>query len=149
MKKKKRFTNIKTTVILTSFLLFFLLSLCVFSLDKYLYQIQQTEWLSKLENYDNFTMSIRTQNRCQKREIMQYNGKKIVFDCIEQVYVHYGSITIFLTDALKENYITIDSILSHMIKERNQKNLYLYRNQKLDIEFYIRITEEEIIFSLS
>ena len=36
-----------------------------------------------------------------------------------------------------------------MIKERNQKNLYLYRNQKLDIEFYIRITEEEIIFSLS
>ena len=100
MKKKKRFTNIKTTVILTSFLLFFLLSLCVFSLDKYLYQIQQTEWLSKLENYDNFTMSIRPQNRCQKREIMQYNDKKIVFDCIEQVYVHYGTITIFLTDAL-------------------------------------------------
>ena len=121
----------------------------MFSLDKYLYQIQQTEWLSKLENYDNFTMSIRTQNRCQKREIMQYNDKKIVFDCIEQVYVHYGTITIFLTDALNENYITIDSILSHMIKERNQKNLYLYRNQKLDIEFYIRITEEEIIFSLS
>ena len=144
MSEKKKFTHLKMTLLLTSFLLFLLLSLCVFTLDKYLYQFQRTEWLSKIDNYDNFTLTMLPQNRCQKREIMEYENKKIIFDCIEQVYVHYGSITLFLEEALKKNYITIDSILSHTIKE--DKNLYFYQNQKLNMKFYIRLTDNEILF---
>ena len=148
MKKKKMHS--KKTVVLLSFFLFLLLVVVVFSLDNYLYVIQRKERLSKLDNYDNFTMTAHFENRCQDREIMEVDEKKIVFSCIDQIYIHYGSVSLFLEDALNNEYITIDSLLSHTIKRSNKEkedtDLYYYQNMRENISFEILIDEVSVVF---
>ena len=147
MKKKKMHS--KKTFVLLSFFLFLLLVVAVFSLDNYLYVIQRKERLSKLDNYDNFTMTAYFENRCQDREVMEVDEKKIIFSCIDQIYIHYGSVSLFLEDALNNEYITIDSLLSHTIKRSNKAEataLYYYQNTRKNINFEILIDETSIVF---
>lgn len=150
MKKRKFHFKMKKTLWLISLnvlLVFFLAILC---LDNYLYQIQREERLSKVENYNDFTMTFHEENRCQNHQIMNINNQKLIYNCIEQIYIHYGSVTIFLNYALENNYITLDDILSHTIKIDNKENkdikVYLYENKKTNSSFTISISEEEIIF---
>lgn len=150
MKKRKFHFKMKKTLWLISLnvlLVFFLAILC---LDNYLYQIQREERLSKVENYNDFTMTFHEENRCQNHQIMNINNQKLIYNCIDQIYIHYGSVTIFLNYALENNYITLDDILSHTIKIDNKENkdikVYLYENKKTNSSFTISISEEEIIF---
>lgn len=150
MKKRKIYFKIKQTMLLISLnvlLIFFLAILC---LSNYLYQIQREERLSKLENYNDFTMTFHEENRCQNHQVMNIDNKKLFFNCIDQIYVHYGSVTIFLNYALENNYITLNDILTHTIKIDNKENkdikVYLYENKKANSSFTISVSEEEIIF---
>lgn len=149
MKKNKKISATKKTIALLSFSLFLILALVIFSLDNYLFTIQRTERLSKLENYDNFTMTANFEKRCQNHEIMTIDGKKLYYDCIDQIYVHYGSISLFLEEALEKEYITIESLLSHTIKMPSKEettSIYLYQNTRKNLCFEIYIDETSITF---
>lgn len=149
MKKNKKINTTKKTIYVLSFSLFLILTLVVFSLDNYLFTIQRTERLSKLENYDNFTMTANFEKRCQNHEIMRFDEKKLYYDCIDQIYIHYGSISLFLEEALEKEYITIESLLSHTIKMPSQEkdsSIYLYQNTRKNICFEIYIDDTSIIF---
>ena len=149
MKKNKKINTTKKTIYVLSFSLFLLLALVIFSLDNYLFTIQRIERLSKLENYDNFTMTAHFENRCQNHEIMRFDEKKLYYDCIDQIYIHYGSISLFLEEALEKVYITIESLLSHTIKMPSQEkdsSIYLYQNIRKNICFEIYIDDTSIIF---
>ena len=150
MKKETKVKKPKRVIYLLSFCLFLLLVFIIFSLDNYLFTIQRTERLSKLENYDNFTMTAHFENRCQNHEIMTIDEKTLYYECIDQIYIHYGSMSVFLKEALEKEYVTIESILSHTIKissqEEGSSTVYLYQNTRKGINFEIYITDTSITF---
>ncbi len=150
MKKPKHRFKIKKTFYLVSIFIFLLFALVTFSLNNYLFTIQRTERLSKLENYENFTMTANFESRCQNHEIMTIDDKKIYYECIDQIYIHYGTISLFLQEALEKEYITIESILSHTIKMPSKKeesfSIYLYQNTRKNLCFEIFIDENSIVF---
>ncbi len=150
--KKTRFRfKLRKTIIFISLTIMLLFFLAVLSLDNYLYKIQREERLSKIENYSEFTITVNEEKRCQNRKIIDIGNKSLNFYCFDQVYIHYGSVTIFLIDALKNNYITIEDILSHTTKiedglKNGGVNVYIYENKKSNTIFAINVDQSSITF---
>ena len=129
--------------------LFLLLVLDVVGLNQYLYTVQRIDRFENRED-DDFFLSFSLETRPQTTYRTTVSSHAIYYEGIDQIYIHYGSVSLFLEDALNNEYITIDSLLSHTIKRSNKEeedtDLYYYQNTRENISFEILIDEVSIVF---
>ena len=87
-----------------AWVLFFFVVLLLFvttlGLQNYLYRIQQDERLSGIDNYLDYNISVRTQNRREKKFKFQYENDNYYYDGIDEIFISYGSTTAFLVEII-------------------------------------------------
>lgn len=152
--KRKEIKKCKTFTLLIVLLTFLSLVLTAFSLQLYLYQIQKEERLGKVEEYDNFILTVVKQKRQVKKLQFQYKNCNYYFDGIEEIYISYGSTKVFLEEAIKEEYINIEDIIinCNLVEEEGNNKTYIHKSNDEKKSYQIKIEEKEnltnIIFTL-
>lgn len=145
MKKRKiRFTKLKCTILFIVLFFLFLIAFLSFNLERQLYEMQKEKRLQKVEDFNMFEISYHEQNRCQKKEIFVYQDVSYSYDCLENVFVSFGSTKITLKEAITKNYITLDMILQKMMKwEYDIPDALLYTKKKTTFDYQIIVREND------
>lgn len=143
----KKFIRQKRKFFFLFFLFMALLFILIyFSLMNYLYQIQRTERLSKLDEDETYTLSYSKQNRCKTSYIFTYDNYKYYYDCLNEVYISYGSTGVFLQDALNNKYVTLDDLITDTVKKtvNSNKTIY-YHHSSIEGKSYKIAIEDQTI----
>ncbi len=128
MKKKSSiFIKLKLKFVLLLFTIFFILFLFSFLLLNYLYDVQRIERLEKIEDYTDFVLSYDELNRCVNKDAFTLDNTTFIYECVDEVYLYYGSTKATLEEVLKSHYLSLDDILKSMKKNTNyDENTTLY-----------------------
>ncbi len=116
--------------------------LLVFLLNYYLYCLQRLERIEKIDDYTDYTISYYEQNRCQTKEKFKYDGYTYYYDCLENVYLNYGSTQMTLEEAITGEYLSLSSFISNL-KVEYQENQIVYTKSASSITsgYQVIITE--------
>lgn len=148
--------NLKKTKRIAWVLFFFvvlLLLVTTLGLQNYLYRIQQDERLSGIDNYLDYNITVRTQNRREKKCQFQYETDNYYYDGIDAIFISYGSTTAFLKEMIEKEYLTLNDIIKNMVLiPTSEENVswYVHNSSYEDQRFIIQIVEydsyRDIIF---
>lgn len=119
MARKKKNVFVKKSKRKLFFLFFFFLLLLFFLfffLEYRLYELQREERLLKVKDYTSYTLSYQKQNRCQKREVFSKENTHYYYDCLDNVYLTYGSVETTLEEVILNDLLSLDVLLSRMQK---------------------------------
>lgn len=141
--------NIKKTKRVAWVLFFFvvlLLFVTTLGLQNYLYRIQQDERLRGIDNYLDYNISVRIQNRREKKFQFRYENDYYYYDGIDEFFVFYGSTTAFLEEIIKKEYLSIKDITKNMaLIPAEEKNIswYVHDSSHEDQRFIVQIVTHE------
>jgi len=123
------------------FIIFFLLVL----LNSYLFEIQKEERLSKKSDFKNYKITYIKENRCQKKERIKKENISYIFDCLDMVYVTFGTTKITLEEAIEKNYLDLATLLENttLIGKEENASIYEKKPKKEEDPYLIKILEEE------
>ena len=88
--------------------------LLVFLLNYYLYCLQRLERIEKIDDYMDYTISCHKQNRCQVKEKFWYDGYTYYYDCLENVFLNYGTTQMTLEEAIMGEYLSLNRFVSNL-----------------------------------
>ena len=136
----------KRVVWLIFFLVVLLLFLATVGLQNYLYRIQQDERLSGVENYLDYKITVREQNRKEKKLRFQYNNDNYYYDGIDEIFISYGSTTAFLEEIIEKEYLMLKNILDSMVfvdSDEDHVDWYVHNSSYPEQRFIIQIITYE------
>lgn len=140
-RREKYLKKQKHLVIYTILLILIVILLLGLLLDKHLYDLQREERISKIEDYRNFHLSYQEQNRCKLEEKFQIEDTTIYYDCLEEVYIKYGSTLTTLKDVMESGYLTVKDILSQT--KEGEDGIYYHSATKDAMGYQIKLIENE------
>ena len=133
-----------------AWVLFFFVVLLLFvttlGLQNYLYRIQQDERLTGIDNYLDYNISVRTQNRREKKFKFQYENDNYYYDGIDEIFISYGSTTAFLEEIITKKYLALKDIINNMVlipTEEENVSWYVHNSSQEDQRFIIQIVTYE------
>lgn len=109
------------------FILLFILGCLLilsFFLNTYLLKLQRKERLEKIDDYTTYELSYEPQKRCQLKEKFVFEDKTFYFDCVDEVYLSYGSTKMTLEEALKNKYLTFDDLKNGLLEEETDEEIF-------------------------
>ena len=110
--------KVRELFVLIFVILSFALILTSLAMQKYLYDIQVNERLSKVEDYEDYSIMLKLQKRDKRHRYLTLDNDTYYLDGVEEVYIKYGSTVAFLSDVLEKKYLSIDDLIKNM-KEVN------------------------------
>jgi len=148
MIKKKKLHTLKQNIWLIALILTLGILLTSLFLQKYLFQIQTIERLQNVEDYSNYIITFIPQKRTTTQKRFSYKNINYYYQGIEQIYVSYGTTTIFLQDALQKEYLGLKSIIKNMtIKENDEmssnEKIYIHNSSSTNKSFQIKTISYE------
>lgn len=144
-KKNKYLKHQKRVILFFSLFLFLCLSFLVISLESYLYELQREERLSKVKDYNNYVLSYTTQNRCEKKEKFTVDNITYIYDCLDNIYLSYGTTKVTLEEILTLRYLTLKDLIKNMKYDSSDEiyETYVYYPTKNKIGYKLSIDELE------
>jgi len=144
-KKKKYLKHQKRFLMLIFLFLVLCLSFLVISLESYLYDLQRIERLSKVKDYNDYNLTYTTQNRCEKKKRFTVDNITYVYDCLDNVYLSYGSTKVTLEEILTKKYLTLNDLKKNMKYDSSDEvyETYVYYPTKNKIGYKLSIDELE------
>ena len=143
MKKTNYLAKQKRTVYL---LLIFILG-CIlvlsFFLNTYLLELQRKERLEKIGDYTNYELSYEPQKRCQLKEKFIFEDKTFYFDCVDEVYLSYGSTKMTLEEALKNKYLTFEDLTTGLFEEETDEEIFYEHDKTKTTQEYRFVVNKE------
>ncbi len=127
--------------------LFVVGSICLF-LNYYLHAIQRQERISKITDYTSYTLTYETQKRCQTKEKFSYDGYTYYYDCMNEVFLNYGSTQMTLKEAITKEYLTLNDLTNHLKKESiDDQVIYTHVNTNVTKGYQFIIEGNMVTFS--
>lgn len=126
-KRKKYFKGIKRFYFLIIVWLLFVVALIFFLLDSRLYEAQKKERLSKIKDFTDFVLIYEPQRRCEFRKRWDYKNITYYYDCIDHIFLKYGSIVVTLQEMIENDFLVIDEVINKMEKESTEGNITTYK----------------------
>lgn len=134
--------KVRELFVLVFIILSFALILTSLAMQKYLYDIQVNERLSKVEDYEDYSVMLKLQKRDKRHKYLTLDNDTYYLDGVEEVYIKYGSTVAFLSDVLEKKYLSIDDLIKNM-KEVNTTSdddtFYFHKPNKNNEGYIIEI----------
>ncbi len=127
-------------------LLFFLLAIVVF-FSSYLFQMQRFERLRKISNFQDFTISVKDSSVCETSFRFVVHDVSYYYDCIDTIYLAYGSTKTTLNELLSLGYFELKDILRFLKKQSTEKENvtnYILSSFSSSLIFEVETNEDEI-----
>ena len=86
--------------------------------------VDEKERLEKIDDYTTYELSYEPQKRCQLKEKFVFEDKTFYFDCVDEVYLSYGSTKMTLEEALKNKYLTFDDLKNGLLEEETDEEIF-------------------------
>lgn len=118
---KRYFKKIQLGFVVVVFFSVFFMTFFGLLLNKHLFYIQSIERISKLREYDKYSLKLRLSTSCDKiTDKLVYKNDNIDFyiSCLDEVYVLYGSTPTTLSYAMKNDYLTLDILKKNSTLEK-------------------------------
>ena len=90
---------------------------------------KRKERLEKIGDYTSYELSYEPQKRCQLKEKFTFEDKTFYFDCVDEVYLSYGSTKMTLEEALKNKYLTFADLTTGLFEEETDEEIF-YEHEK-------------------
>lgn len=146
MEYKHFFKKRRKSIWLLMFGLFASIALILLQIDFYLFSIQRKERFQDISDFSSFHLSYYAQKRCQKKKRFQVGTDTYFYDCLENVYITYGSTKFTLEEIMKSEKLNLDGLLFYTIKwNTDVENIkeYVFHATKNDIGYKITVEELE------
>ncbi len=156
MARKKKCVVIKKTRrrfwLFLMFLFLVIFFLCLL-LEYYLYEMQRRDRILKVTDYSTYVLTYQKQNRCQTRTIFFLDSVEYRYDCLDNIYLTYGTTETTLEEVFTNGYVTLDVFLSKMQKleteEGKEKYIRHSTNMSMGYQVLIEKKEEQQIVTIS
>lgn len=114
-----------------------------FFLNTYLLKLQRKERLEKIGDYTSYELSYEPQKRCQLKEKFTFEDKTFYFDCVDEVYLSYGSTKMTLEEALKNKYLTFDDLTTGLFEEETDEEIFYEHDKTKTTQEYRFVVNKE------
>ena len=134
------------------FVLIFILT-CIlilsFFLNTYLLELQRKERMDKISDYTDYELMYEPQNRCQVKNKFTFEEYTYLFNCVDEVYLSYGSTKMTLEEALENHYLTFKDLTIGLVEEETDEEL-IYTHDKTKnskgYQFIVNKLEKTVTF---
>ena len=143
---KHFFKKRRKSIFLLMFGLFFAIALILLQIDFYLFSIQRKARFQDISDFTTFHLSYYGQKRCQEKKRFQVGTDTYYYDCLENVYMTYGSTKFTLEEVMKSGNLNLEGLLFYTIKwDTDTENIkeYIFNPTKNDVGYKITVEEVE------
>ena len=143
---RKNIKKTKRVVWLIFFFVVLLLFLTTLGLQSYLYRIQQDERLTQVDNYSDYKITVREQNRREKKLRFQYGNDSYYYDGIDEIFISYGSTTAFLEEIIEKQFLEVEDILENTVYipgEKENVSWYVHNSSYSEQRFLVQVITYE------
>lgn len=142
LEKTHALRRVKRRVFLLFLGLCLLTAFLVFLLNYYLYCLQRVERIEKIDDYTSYTISYHKQNRCQVKEKFRYDGYTYYYDCLENVYLNYGSTQMTLEEAITGEYLSLSRFIANLkVEYQDEQVVYTKLPSSITEGYKVIITD--------
>ncbi len=144
--RKRLFKRWKWQIFGGIFFLLIIIGAISLELNKHLLIIQNIERLDKLVDYSEFKLSLTPKSKCYDEIYLIYETDDLKYytKCLKSADIYYGSTKTTIADALKKNYLDLDLLIKHTIKQ-SYDNKIIYTSQKFSNKGNYVVTRQNVI----